>query len=316
MKVLITGGAGFIGSHIAEHLVSRGDTVTVIDNLATGLAGNITESARLTFIEGDISDNSLVERTFDDFKPEIVIHAAASYKDPDNWERDTKTNVLGGATIVKACKRSGIRRLIYFQTALCYGLHPTQQPIPVDYPLDAANSSYAISKTAAEQLIRISGLDYISFRLANIIGPRNLSGPIPTFYKRLSEHKPCFVTETRRDFVFVRDLVDVVVRAVDGSGETGIYHISSGGDYAIQDVYNAVVKAMIIQPDYEVDVRPRNPDDAFTILLDPSKTEHDFDWKTVTTLETTIQAAVDWYERYGIDHTYTHLNSGKEEKSQ
>ena len=314
MKVLITGGAGFIGSHIAEHLVSRGDAVTVIDNLATGLAGNITESDRLTFIQGDISDNSLVERTFDDFKPEVVVHAAASYKDPDNWERDTKTNVLGGATIVKACKRTGIRRLIYFQTALCYGLHPTQQPIQVDHPLDAANSSYAISKTAAEQFIRISGLDYISFRLANIIGPRNLSGPIPTFYKRLSEKKPCFVTDTRRDFVFVRDLVDVVVLAVDGRGETGIYHISSGGDYAIQDVYNAVVKALNIQPEYEVEVRPRNPDDAFTILLDPSKTERDFDWKTVTPLETTIQAAVEWYKRYGVDHTYTHLNSGKEEK--
>ena len=315
MKVLITGGAGFIGSHIAEHLVARGDSVTVIDNLATGLAGNITESERLTFIEGDISDNSLVERTFDDFKPEVVIHAAASYKDPDNWERDTKTNVLGGTTIVKACKRTKISRLIYFQTALCYGLHPAQQPIPVDHPLDAANSSYAISKTAAEQFIRISGLDYISFRLANIIGPRNLSGPIPTFYKRLSEKKSCFVTDTRRDFVFVNDLVDVVVRAVDGRGETGIYHISSGGDYAIQDVYNAVVKALNIQPENEVEVRPRDPDDAFTILLDPSKTERDFDWKTVTPLETTIQAAVDWYERYGIDHTYTHLKSGKEKKS-
>ncbi|MFC1574288.1 NAD-dependent epimerase/dehydratase family protein, partial [Candidatus Latescibacterota bacterium] len=155
----------------------------------------------------------------------------------------------------------------------------------------------------------------ISFRLANIIGPRNLSGPIPTFYKRLSEKKPCFVTDTRRDFVFVRDLVDVVVRAVDGSGETGIYHISSGGDFAIEDVYNAVVKAMNIRPEYEVEVRPRNKDDAFTILLDPSKTERDFDWKTETPLETTIQAAVDWYKRYGVDHTYTHLTTVKEGKS-
>ena len=314
MNILITGGAGFIGSHIAEHLVSRGDTVTIVDNLATGLAGNITKSDSLTFIQGDISDNALVERTFDNANPEVVIHAAASYKDPNNWERDTKTNVLGGATIVKACKRTGIRRLIYFQTALCYGLHPALQPIPVDHPLDAANSSYAITKTAAEQFIRISGIDYISFRLANIIGPRNLSGPIPTFYKRLSANKPCFVSDTHRDFVFVKDLVKVVVRAIDGGGETGIYHISSGGDFAIQEVYDAVLKVMNIRPENEVKVRPRNPDDAFTILLDPSKTERDFGWKTATPLETTIQAAVDWYEQYGVDHTFTHLTSGKEEK--
>ncbi|MFC1606575.1 NAD-dependent epimerase/dehydratase family protein [Candidatus Latescibacterota bacterium] len=314
MKVLITGGAGFIGSHLADKLVARSDDVLIIDNLTTGQTVNIADNEHLTYVEDDIADTDVVNKAFDEFTPDVVIHAAASYKDPDNWVRDTKTNVLGAANIIKACQRTGVSRLIYFQTALCYGLHPEQQPIKVDHPLDPSNSSYAISKTAGEQYIRSSGLDYISFRLANIIGPRNISGPVPIFYKRLSEKLTCFVTDTRRDFVFVKDLVEVVIKSVDGCGECGVYHISSGGDYAIKELFDAVVTAMGIKLDRDIDVRPPSSDDASTILLDPSKTERDFVWQASTPLETTIREAVDWYRQYGVEQAYTHLKVGKEEK--
>jgi len=212
MKVLVTGGAGFVGSHLVDRLLARKDRVLVIDNYATGRRDNLTSHPNLTIVEGTIADRGLVERAFAEFGPEQVVHAAASYKDPDNWTEDSLTNVVGTANVVQASKAARVRRLIYFQTALCYGLQPVEQPITLTHPLRPEGSSYAISKTAGEHYVQLGGLDWISFRLANAYGPRNLSGPLPTFYQRLSSDKPCFVMDTRRDFMFIDDLIEVVLR--------------------------------------------------------------------------------------------------------
>jgi UDP-glucose 4-epimerase len=314
MRILITGGAGFIGSHLADRLLARGDQVLVIDNYATGRRDNLTPQANLSVVEGTIADADLVNRTFDDFQPDLVIHAAASYKDPGNWSEDALTNVLGTAIITQASQRLKVGRLIYFQTALCYGLKPLEQPITLNHPILSDGSSYAISKTAAEQYIRLSGMEFISFRLANAYGPRNLSGPLPTFYHRLTNNKPCFVMKTRRDFIYVQDLVDVVIKAVDGQGGNGAYHISSGSDYSIKELFDATVKALDIQLGAPVEERERGADDAFTILLDPSKTNRDFNWAISTPLEVGVQAAIDWYKVYGITQTYTHLKLDETKK--
>ena len=107
MKVLITGGAGFIGSHLADRLLGRGDEVCVIDNYATGRRDNLTPQPGLTVVEGTIADAALVEKVFQDFRPEVVVHAAASYKDPEDWAEDARTNVVGTANVVKATKSVG-----------------------------------------------------------------------------------------------------------------------------------------------------------------------------------------------------------------
>lgn len=311
MRVLITGGAGHIGSHIAERLLARGDEVCVIDNYQTGRRDNLTPQDNLRIVEGTIADTPLVDKLFDEFKPEVVVHAAASYKDPQNWKEDALTNVVGAANIAKAAQKAEVRRIIYFQTALCYGLKPIEQPITLQHPYFGGTcnggSSYAISKTGGELYLELSGLDFISFRLANSYGPRNLSGPLPTFYSRLTSGKPCFVMDTRRDFIFVDDLVNVVVKAIDGMGERGVYHVSSGSDYAIKELYDATLKALNITPETEVEVRERGVDDVYTILLDPAKTNKDFDWKVTTPLEDGIKKAIDWYKIHGITQTYTHL---------
>ncbi len=307
MKVLITGGAGFIGSHLVDRLLARNDQVLVVDNYATGRKDNLTPQDNLSVIEGTIADTDLVNRLFNEFNPEVVVHAAAAYRDPEDWAEDARTNVLGSANVVQAAKRSAARRLIYFQTALGYGLKPIEQPITLNHPLKPEGSSYAISKTAGEQYVELGGLDFLSFRLANAYGPRNLSGPLPTFFHRLTTGKPCFVMDTRRDFVYIGDLVSVVVKAIDGQGASGYYHVSSGSDYAIKELFDATVKALGLALDHDVEVRPRNPDDAYTILLDPSKTEETFDWQVTTPLETGVRAAIEWYKEYGITQTYTHL---------
>ena len=307
MRVLVTGGAGFVGSNLADRLIARGDRVAVIDNFETARRDNLAPSEHLTLIEGSIVDPDLINRTFDEHRPEVVVHAAASYKDPDNWYGDALTNVVGTVNVVRASERLGVGRLIYLQTALGYGLHPLEQPITLNHPLQPDGSSYAISKTAGEQYIFLSKLDYISLRLANAYGPRNLSGPLPTFYQRLTSGKPCFVMDTRRDFIYVNDLVDVISLAVEGKGRRGPYHVSSGSDYSIRELFDSTVKALGISLDRDVEVRPRNPDDVATILLDPSKTEEDFDWRISTPLEVGVAATIDYYQTHGIDQTYTHL---------
>ncbi len=307
MRVLITGGAGFIGSHLAEQLLSTGQHVLVIDNFATGRRDNLEPHGQLTLVEGSIADQALVDDAFRRFKPEVVVHAAASYKDPENWTEDARTNVLGTAHIVRASQAARVRRLIYFQTALCYGLKPIEQPITLKHPICSTGSSYAISKTAGEQYVELSGLDWMSFRLANAYGPRNLSGPLPTFYQRLTQNKPCFVMDTRRDFIFIDDLVAVVLKAIDGAGQRGAYHISTGSDYAIKELFDATLAALKITLDREVEVRPRAADDAPTILLDPSKTQKDFAWKALTPLGEGVARAIAYYRRYGISQTFTHL---------
>ena len=306
MRVLVTGGAGFIGSHLCERLADSGHEVLALDNFATSRRDTGAALAeRVDLLEGSIAERAEVERAFARTQPELVLHCAASYRDPDDWEEDVGTNALGTAYVVQAALETGAERLIYFQTALCYGNAPREQPISLAHPL-WPESSYAISKTAGEQYIALSGIDFVSFRLANVYGPRNLSGPLPTFFQRLRDGKSVFVMDTRRDFVYVDDLVAVAMKAVDGVGN-GLYHVSSGADVSIKDLLDATIKAMEIELEDEVEVRPRNPDDAPSILLDPSKTEADFDWSARTPLEDGVAKAVDYYREYGVEETYTHL---------
>jgi UDP-glucose 4-epimerase len=314
MKVMITGGAGFIGSHLADRLLKQGNEVLVIDNYSTGRRDNLKPHSRLKVVEGTIADRNLVSRVFEEFRPDYVAHAAASYKDPDNWEEDSRTNTLGGALVTQASIKGGVKRLIYFQTSLCYGVRPLEQPITLNHPILPGDSSYAISKTAAEQYIALSGIDFISFRLANAYGPRNLSGPLPTFYHRLTTGLKCFVMNTRRDFIYVQDLIDLVVMALQGKGKKGYYHASSGSDYAIKELFDETVHAIGISLEEEVQVRERNPDDAYTILLDPKKTEEDFGWQPTTKLREGVKSSIDYYRQYGITETFTHLKGVHEEK--
>jgi len=135
---------------------------------------------------------------------------------------------------------------------------------------------------------------------------------LPTFYHRLTNNKKCFVMNTRRDFIFIADLVDVVIKALDGKGSRGYYHISSGSDYAIKDLYDATIEALGIIEKEEVEVRERNPDDVFSILLDPSKTNQDFSWKATTPLMDGVARAIEYYKKFGINETYTHLREVKD----
>ncbi|MEI6264174.1 MAG: NAD-dependent epimerase/dehydratase family protein [Sphingobacteriia bacterium] len=306
MKVFITGGCGQIGSHIAEMLLERGDQVMAIDNLATGRREHLADHPNLTVIIDSIANKELINKLFAEFKPDAVVHTAASYKDPNDWYSDTLTNCVGGSNVIFAAKENNVKRFVYFQTALCYGVKPLHQPIRLDHPKFPANSSYAITKTANEDFLEISGLDFVTFRLANVVGPRNVSGPLPIFFQRLKDGKKCFITNARRDFVFVKDLARNVVKACDGVGH-GAYHFSSGTDIAIKELYDAVVKAMGFAEYPEAEMRMIGEDDAPSILLDPSRTFADFGNIEFTPLQDTVNAAIDYFKVHGTLGEYTHL---------
>tara|TARA_B110000046_G_scaffold114829_2_gene122002 strand:- start:2406 stop:3341 length:936 start_codon:yes stop_codon:yes gene_type:complete len=311
MKVLVTGGCGQVGSHVAELLLQRGDEVLAIDNLATGRREHLADHPNLTVIIDSIANKELVDKVVSEFKPDAIVHTAASYKDPDDWYNDSLTNCVGGSNMIHAAKSFGVKRFIYFQTALCYGVKPLHQPIRLDHPKFPANSSYAITKTANEDFLEISGIDFVTFRLANVIGPRNVSGPLPIFFQRLKDGKKCFVTKARRDFVYVMDLARNVVKACDGFG-SGAYHFSSGTDVAIKELYDEVVKAMEIKEYPAPDVMELGPDDAPSILLDPSRTFQDFGQVQFTPLSETVSSAIKYFKQHGTLGEYTHLKLNKE----
>ena len=310
MKIVITGGLGQIGSHVAEMLLDRGDEVLVIDNLATGRKEHLAKHDKLKIIFGTIADRDLIFNLFEDFKPDAVVHTAASYKDPDDWYNDALTNCVGGSIVVDAAKTFGVKRFVYFQTALCYGLKPYEQPISLDHARKPEGSSYAISKTANELYIELSGIDYVTFRLANVVGPRNVAGPLPIFYNRLKNGKKCFVAKARRDFVYVGDLAKAVIQACDGIGN-GAYHFSSGTDVSVQELYDSVVSAMDIKDYPKPDIKELAPDDVYSILLDPSKTFEDFGKINFTPIDETVRQAIAYYKKFGTLGEYTHLRVEK-----
>ena len=310
-KIIVTGGLGQIGSHVTELLLERGDKVAVIDNLETGREEHLVEHSNLEIIIDTIANRDMLDKVFKRFKPDVVVHTAASYKDPNDWHSDSITNCVGGSNVIDLAKKYDVQRFIYYQTALCYGLKPTKQPIPIDYPRNPAGSSYSISKTTNEYYLELSGLDFVTFRLANVIGPRNVAGPLPIFYQRLKDGKKCFVTKSRRDFVFVKDLARVTLKACDGVGQ-GAYHFSSGKDVAILDLYNEVVSAMNLTDQPDVEVRDLGPDDVFSILLDPSRTFEDFGDIEFTDIKTTVSEGINYFKQFGTLGEYTHLKIDKD----
>ncbi|MBL4844269.1 MAG: NAD-dependent epimerase/dehydratase family protein [Planctomycetes bacterium] len=305
MKVLITGGAGFLGSNIADHLLAEGHGVLVLDNFATGRRESLAAHASLEVVEGSVADGALVDELFDRFQPTHVIHAAAAYKDLSNWEEDIRSNVLGTVHVVRASQRCSVERVVHFQTALAYG-QPDQVPVRRDHPL-RPRTSYSISKAGGERYLEMSGLSWISLRMANVYGPRAYTGPMPAFYKRLKAGKPCSIVRTRRDFVYFDDFMRVLTAMLPTDAPTGYFNLSSGNDVTIEEIFAQVSAALGITPDSPPDVVDPLEDDLASLLLDPSATKETFSWEPTIDLADGVARLVAWYEAHGVGETFTHL---------
>jgi UDP-glucose 4-epimerase len=305
MRILITGGAGCLGSNLIERLLPQGHEILAIDNFATGRREVVPDVAGLTVVEGSVVDATLVDQCFEDFKPTHVINSAAAYKDPDDWLEDAATNITGTINVVNASRKAGVKRIVNFQTALGYG-RPSAVPIPVTAP-QAPFTSYGISKTAGEQYLAMSGLEYVSLRLANITGPRLAIGPIPTFYTRLKDGKGCFCSDTVRDFLDMSDFFALMDMVLEDGAPTGIFNVSTGQGNTIKDIFDIVVDHLGVTLEEPVKVVPAGDDDVPAVVLDPSETERAFGWEAKVDFEETIRNMLAWYDTHGVSAIYSHL---------
>ena len=286
------------GSNLIEHLLPHGHEILSLDNFATGKREVLPPVEGLQVVEGSIADAATVDNCFGDFSPTIVVHSAAAYKDPDDWREDAATNVIGTINVARARAQAGVKRLINFQTALCYG-RPQQVPIPVDHPLRPF-TSYGISKAAGEQYLLDGGLAVVSLRLANVTGPRLAIGPIPTFYKRLKAGQNCFCSDTVRDFLDMADFLRLWICALREGAPTGVFNVSTGEGHSIKEVFDVVVAYLGVKLAEPVPVVPPGADDVPAVVLDPSRTGPAFGWKAKVGSGDTIRRQLEWYDRHGV----------------
>lgn len=304
MRILLTGGAGCLGSSLIEHWLPKGHELLVLDNFATGKRELVPPVDGLTLVEGSVCNEALVHRVFSEFAPAVVIHAAASYKDPRDWSTDVRTNVLGSVCVAHACERMGVSRLVNFQTALCYG-RPSRTPIPITHTL-APFTSYGVSKTAGEQFLLMAGVPVVSLRIANVTGPRLAIGPLPTFYKRLKAGQKCFCSAATRDFLDMADFLRLVDRAIEPTSPTGVFHASSGEGHTIREIFNCVADHLRV-PRGDVPEVPVGDDDVAEVVLDASRTAQAFGWRAEISFEAAVRRQLEWYDRHGVTDVHSHL---------
>jgi UDP-glucose 4-epimerase len=254
MKMLITGGAGFIGSHLVERLLAAGDRVSVVDDLSTGKRENLPRHAALEFIEGDIRDAGQVERCARGADAVVHLAAVASVQaSMDDPVRTHQVNFDGTLNLLEASRRHGIKRFVYACSAAVYG---DAAAIPVSE--EAATrplSPYAADKLAGEHYLlhyhRVHGLAATSFRFFNIYGPRQdpsspYSGVISIFVERLMRNLPVTVYgdgKQTRDFVYVADLADLLARAARGmEGNGGVFNVGTGRQNSLLDLLTSLEK--------------------------------------------------------------------------
>jgi UDP-glucose 4-epimerase len=256
MKILITGGAGFIASHVVDAYLKAGHEIAVVDNLSTGFRNNL--NPRATFYEVDIRDDIAVNRIFDEFRPEVINHHAAqmdvrrSTRDP---VYDAQCNILGSLNLILAAARTGVRRFMYVSTGgAVYGEVPSiDLPVAETYPVNPI-CQYGISKHTVEHYLylyhRLYNMPYIVLRYPNVYGPRQNphgeAGVVAIFTLLLLAGRPCTIFgdgAKTRDYVFIRDVVHANLLALQ-SAYCGILNIGSGSGTSDQQVYEAVAEAV------------------------------------------------------------------------
>ncbi len=308
MRVLITGGAGFIGSNLAHALVASGHEVGVIDDLSTGKTDNIHPYA--WFRQLDILDPAFPAAVAE-FAPDAVVHLAAqasvavSIQDPD---RDWAVNAAGTRTVAAAARSAGARRVVSASSAAVYG-EPLQSDLPLKEgaPKEPVNP-YGTSKLAAETMLAEalagSGVDYASLRFSNVYGPRQdgagEGGVVAIFCTRMHDGVPPVVFGTgsqTRDFIYVGDVVAAIISALSSEsplaaeGPDGAsYNISTGDESSVDALLLALRQASGYLGDVERE--PAREGDVDRSSLDPSKAERVLGWHANQTLDK--GAAVTW----------------------
>jgi UDP-glucose 4-epimerase len=307
VRLLVTGGAGTLGNHIIRHLYDLAESISVIDNFATSDSSSIASLDNVNVFEGSVSSQDLVKAAFKESNPTHIIHLAASYKNPDDWEEDVATNILGMINLVRECQTGGIDKFVNIQTVLCYG-RPDTLPISEGAALKP-ESSYAISKVAAELFLINSTIPYVSLRLGSVISPGLSIGPIPNFFKNLMAGVPSKVTRSVRDFLDLEDFLDAFDLVLGKDSPGGIFNISSGRGVSMLEIHDAM--SDLLGKETRPQVLDPKADDIPEIVLDPTGANTALGWAAKVPLRESLGKCVESYKRDGIGEIYTHLRKEK-----
>jgi UDP-glucose 4-epimerase len=309
VNVLVTGGAGFIGSHLCAALAARGDDVTAVDDLSTGVESNVPD--RVELVRADVADPDAVGRAFAGRSFDAVLHVAGqasiatSFAEP---ARDLRVNVVGTLNVIDGCLAAGVPRLVYASSMTVYG-EPDVVPTPED-ALCRPVSYYGITKYAAERYVQVAGartdvsLSVTSLRMFNVYGERqSLSNPyqgvLAIFIGNVLRGEPITIHSDgrqTRDFVYVADAVDAWLRVLDTPDTDGtVYNVGSGRETTISDLAIAVLHACGESPeDWEIRTGGAQQGDLRRAAADVSSLTAATAWRPQTALDDGMARTVGW----------------------
>ncbi len=307
MKILITGGAGFIGSNVAERMLADGYEVVVLDNLSTGLRENLLDGVK--FYEVDLCDAAGVRAVFEAERPDYVAHHGAqidvrrSTREP---QYDAQVNIIGGINVLEACLAFPVKKLLYASTGGAIYGEPEYFPADEQHPIQPI-SQYGISKHTLEHYLflygKLHGLNWTVLRYANVYGPRQTphgeAGVVAIFAgKLITGQQPVIFGsgDMTRDYVFVGDVVEANVLALTkGDGE--IYNIGTGVATSVQEVFDTVrnaVGATAIEPTYAEE----RLGEVKHITLNASKAKAGLGWEAKSNFKEGVARSVNFYKQY------------------
>lgn len=304
MRIMVTGGAGFIGSHVTDALVARGHRVLVVDDLSTGSRRNLNPRAQ--FLKMDIR-SPRIAGVFLRFRPDVVYHLAAE-KDPRasvlDPVRDAETNIIGLLRVVAASRDIKIKKFIFASTGGAIYGGASRVPTPETYPAHPL-SPYGVSKLAAEHYLHsfrhAGGFPSVSLRLANVYGPRqdpkSEAGVVAIWIAAMRRKRPVLIFgdgKQTRDFVYIDDVVRAFLVAL-GKPVVGIYNIGTGRETSLNALYRAVVKivGVSVPPVYG----PSRLGEERRSAIDPQLAEKALGWKPRTPLEGGLKKTIAWFQK-------------------
>lgn len=304
-KILVTGGAGFIGSNLVEELVRLGNRVTVIDNLVSGSKDNLVPFPEVRFIENDIRDSEAVMKAVEG--NEIVFHLAASVgnkRSIDNPMTDASVNVLGTLNLLEAARKNGVCKIVVSSSAGIFGELKTM-PIREDHPLEP-DTPYGCTKLCEEKLslayAKLYPLEVVCLRYFNVFGPNQrydaYGNAIPIFVFRMLKGEPIYIYgdgEQTRDFVNVNDVVKANILAASASGVSGAFNIASGTSITI----NRLVELILSHGNGRsvIEHLGRRQGDVMHSLADISKAREILGYLPNVAIEEGLRKYISWAER-------------------
>ncbi len=302
-KIVVTGGAGFIGSHVCDELVAQGHQVWAADNLSTGNKKNLSSKVNLAKL--DLKDSQQVQQFLEEIKPEAIFHLAAQVNVRTSLEnplKDAKNNILGSINLFKAAGKEGVEKIIYSSTGGAVYGDPEKNPCQETDRI-APLCPYGISKYSVEKYLemyaKLFNLNWIVLRYANVYGPRQdpkgEAGVVSIFTEQLLNNKQPYINgdgEQTRDFIYVKDVARANLKALESNSSNEVFNIGTGQPTSINKLYTQIKEAIGSETDPKR--RPPIAGEVKDTYLNILKAKDQLSWKPRYSLDRGIKKTITW----------------------